>query len=56
MLVADPTGAGSIDLTVHTGAFANGACDAQHPCTILVNDSGLLDPEAFVYFPVTFAS
>lgn len=56
VLVADPTGAGSIDLTVHTGAFANGACDAQHPCTILVNDSGLLDPEAFVYFPVTFAS
>ncbi|MEI2700562.1 MAG: neocarzinostatin apoprotein domain-containing protein [Microthrixaceae bacterium] len=55
VLVANPTGAGSIDLTVHTGAFANGNCDAQHSCTILVNDSGLLEPDAFVYFPVTFA-
>ena len=56
VLVADPTGAGSIDLTVHTGPFANGVCDAQRPCTILVNDSGLLDKDAFVYFPITFAS
>ncbi len=56
VLVADPTGAGSIDLTVHTGPFANGVCDAQRPCTILVNDSGLLDKDAFVYFPVTFAN
>lgn len=55
VLVPDPTGSGSVDLTVHTGAFANGTCDAQHPCTILVNDSGLLDEDAFVYFPVTFS-
>ena len=56
VLVANPTGAGSIDLTIHTGAFANGVCDAQHACTILVNDSGLLDQDAFVYFPITFAN
>lgn len=56
VLIPDPSGSGSVDLTIHTGAFANGVCDAQHPCTILVNDSGLLDPDAFVYFPVTFAA
>ena len=55
VLVPDPDGSGSVELTVHTGAFANGVCDAQNPCTILVNDSGLLDEDAFVYFPVTFA-
>ena len=55
VLVPDPDGSGSVDLTIHTGAFANGVCDAQNPCTILVNDSGLLDEDAFVYFPVTFA-
>lgn len=55
VLVADPTGSGSIDLTVHTGAFANGVCDATHPCTVLVNDSGLLDEDASRRFPVTFA-
>ena len=55
VLLADPTGAGSVDLTIHTGAFANGVCDAQHACTVLVNDSGLLDKDAFVYFPITFA-
>lgn len=56
VLLADPTGAGSVDLTIHTGAFANGVCDAQHACTVLVNDSGLLDQDAFVYFPITFAN
>lgn len=54
VLVADPTGAGSIDLTIRSGAFANGVCDAQHACTILVNDSGLLDEDAFRRFPITF--
>ena len=56
VLVANPTGSGAIDLTVRTGEFANGICDAQHPCTILINDSGLLDEDAFRYFPITFAS
>jgi len=55
VLVPDPTGAGSVDLTVHTGTFANGVCDRDHPCSILVNDSGLLDEDAFRRFPVTFA-
>ena len=56
VLVPDPTGAGSVELTVKTGEFANGMCDSQHPCTILINDSGLLDDDAFRYFPITFAS
>ncbi len=55
VLVPDPTGKGSIDLVVHTGPFANATCDASNPCTILVNDSGMLDPDAFVYFPITLA-
>ena len=56
VLLSDPTGDGSVDLVIHTGPFADGVCDAQNPCTILVNDSGLLEPDAFVYFPITFAS
>lgn len=56
VLVPDPNGEGSVDLVIHTGPFANGVCDAANPCTILVNDAGLNDPDAFVYFPITFAS
>lgn len=55
VLLANPTGAGTVDLTIHTGTFAGGTCDAQNPCTILVNDSGLLDEDAFRRFPITFA-
>jgi len=56
VLVPDPSGSGTIELVIHTGPFANGVCDAANPCTILVNDAGLLDEDAFVYFPITFAA
>ncbi|MEY2958579.1 MAG: hypothetical protein RLZZ01_1147 [Actinomycetota bacterium] len=55
VLIPDPTGEGSLDITITVGAVGNGVCDADHPCTILVNDAGLQEPEAFVYFPITFA-
>ncbi len=55
VLIPDPSGAGSVELTIRAGGFANGTCDATSPCTILVNDSGLLEEDAFIYFPITFA-
>ena len=55
VLLPDPTGSGRLEMAVTTGKVGNGVCDATHPCTILVNDSGLQEPEAFVYFPITFA-
>ncbi len=55
ILVPDPTGEGSVELTIQTGPFANGVCDANNACTVLINDSGLLDEDAFRYFPITLA-
>jgi hypothetical protein len=55
LLKPDPTGEGTLPLEIQVGPVGNGVCDATHPCTILVNDSGLQDPDAFVYIPVTFA-
>lgn len=55
VLLPDPTGSGRLELPVTVGKVGNGVCDAAHPCTILVNDAGLQEPDAFVYFPVTFA-
>ena len=55
VLQPDPTGAGSLELVVRSGPVANGVCDASNPCTILVNDAGLQDADAFIYFPITFA-
>jgi predicted dienelactone hydrolase len=55
VLQPDPTGEGSLELVVRAGPVANGVCDSTNPCTILVNDSGLQDEDAFIYFPITFA-
>ncbi len=55
VLIPDPTGSGSLDITFTVGKVGNGVCDAAHPCTILVNDAGLQDEDAFVRFPITFA-
>lgn len=55
VLLPNPTGSGRLEMTVTVGKVGNGVCDATHPCTILVNDAGLQEPDAFVYFPVTFA-
>jgi len=56
VLIPDPTGSGQLEMAVIVGKVGNGVCDASNPCTILVNDAGLQDPAAFVYFPITFAS
>jgi dienelactone hydrolase len=55
ILQPDPTGEGSLPLTIQVGTVANGVCDATHPCSILVNDAGLQQPEATIYIPITFA-
>jgi alpha-beta hydrolase superfamily lysophospholipase len=55
ILQPDPTGEGSLSIEIVVGAVGNGTCDASHPCTILVNDSGRQDPDAFVYLPITLA-
>lgn len=55
VLIPDPTGAGQLEMAVIVGKVGNGVCDPSNPCTILVNDSGLQDADAFVYFPITFA-
>ena len=55
ILQADPTGEGSLDLVVHTGAVGTGVCDASTPCTIVINDAGLQDEHASIRIPITFA-
>jgi hypothetical protein len=56
LLRPHPTGEGTAGLKVVVGPVGNGVCDATHPCSILVNDAGLQDRDAFVYIPVTFAA
>jgi predicted dienelactone hydrolase len=56
LLRPNPTGEGSLPLKVVVGAVGDGTCDASHPCSILVNDSGSQDQDAFVYIPITFAA
>lgn len=56
ILQPDPTGAGTLDLTVRVGAVGDGVCDPANPCTIVVNDAGLQDADATLRFPVTFAA
>lgn len=55
ILKPDPAGEGSLPIDVVVGTVGNGVCDADNPCTILVNDSGMPDEDAFVYLPITFA-
>jgi hypothetical protein len=43
-------------LKIVVGTVGDGTCDASHPCSILVNDSGSQDQDAFVYLPITFAA
>ena len=55
VLIPNPTGSGTMDITITVGTVGNGICDADNPCTLLINDAGLQDPDAFIYFPLTFA-
>ena len=56
LLHPDPTGSGSLPLTLVTGPVGDGTCDAAHPCTIVVNNSGHTDPADSIRLPITFAA
>lgn len=56
ILHPNPTGEGSVELTVIVGAVGSGICDATvDDCIIAVNDSGLQEPEATIRIPLSFA-
>ncbi|MYH96334.1 MAG: hypothetical protein F4129_07480, partial [Acidimicrobiia bacterium] len=56
ILHPNPTGEGSVELTIIVGAVGSGICDANvDDCVIAVNDSGLQDPEATIRIPLSFA-
>ncbi len=56
LLRADPTGAGSVELTIVAGPVGDGQCGPETTdCVIIVNDSGLADPAATIRIPLTFA-
>ncbi len=56
ILHPNPTGEGSVELTIIVGAVGSGICDATvDDCVIAVNDSGLQDPEATIRIPLSFA-
>ncbi len=56
ILKLDPTGSGSATLHVRVGRIGSGRCDAQHACTIIVNDAASQEPGATTFVPITFAS
>lgn len=56
ILHGNPTGEGSVELTIIAGAVGTGICDATvDDCVIAVNDSGLQEPEATIRIPISFA-
>jgi len=56
ILTPDPTGSGGLTLTVVEGRVGNGVCDASHTgCQIAVNDASLMEADATLTFPITFA-
>jgi dienelactone hydrolase len=59
LLHPDPSGSGSLGLTVHTGVVGSGGgmCGASHPgCVIAVNQGGSLDPSSTVTVGISFAT
>jgi hypothetical protein len=56
ILQPDPTGSGSLPLTIVVGPVGTGICDATHPvCDVVVNDGGSLDPAASLRIRIKFA-
>jgi dienelactone hydrolase len=56
ILQANPTGAGSIGLEIIVGAVGEGTCGpGVTDCVIIVNDSGLTEPDATILLPLEFA-
>ncbi len=55
ILTPDPTGHGSVQLQMVTGAVGTGTCDAAHPgCLIVVNNASSTAPTASVRIPISF--
>lgn len=56
ILHPNPTGEGSVEMVIIVGPVGNGVCDATvDDCVIAVNDSGILEPEATIRIPLSFA-
>jgi dienelactone hydrolase len=55
VLIPDKAGRGTVALKIVEGPVGNGTCDASHPCQVLVNDAGLVNPSATVRIPITFS-
>ena len=56
ILHPNPTGDGSVEMTIIAGPVGTGVCDATvEDCVIAVNDSGILEPEATIRVPISFA-
>jgi hypothetical protein len=56
LMQADPAGTGLLQLAVVVGPVGTGRCGAgADGCVILVNDSGLSDPDATIRIPISFA-
>jgi predicted esterase len=56
ILIPDPEGMGSLELVIRTGPIGAGVCDSANPCTVVVNDSSLVDEAAILRIPITFAN
>ena len=56
ILHPDPTGSGSVALTIGTGAIGNGTCDASHACYVVVNNASSTDPAGSKVVTIRFAS
>ena len=56
ILHPNPTGEGSVEMLIIAGQVGSGVCDASvDDCVIAVNDSGILEPEATIRIPLSFA-
>ena len=56
ILHPNPTGEGSVEMVIIAGAVGTGICDASvDDCVIAVNDSGILELEATIRIPISFA-
>jgi dienelactone hydrolase len=56
ILHPDPTGSGSVALTIGTGAIGNGTCDAAHSCYVVVNNASSTDAAGSKVVTIRFAS
>jgi dienelactone hydrolase len=56
ILVANPTGAGSLELEIVVGPVGEATCGpGVTSCVIAINDSGLTEPDATISVPIDFA-